>query len=65
MLEYNTGVARDMVKQALAAAEQLYGRSRSSDELIAALRDADPTLATAAEVEAVLSTLELLLDEGG
>jgi hypothetical protein len=65
LLEYNTGVARDMVKQALAAAEQLYGRSRSSDELIAALRDADPTLATAAEIEAVLSTLELLLDEGG
>jgi hypothetical protein len=63
LLEYNTGVARDMVLQALATSEQLYGRSRSSDELITALREADPTLASAAEVEAVLSTLELLLDD--
>lgn len=63
LLALNSGVAREMVKQALASAEQLYGRTRSSDELIEALRDASPTLANAMEIEAVLSMLELLLDD--
>jgi hypothetical protein len=64
LVELNTQVAADMVKKALAIVDTLYGRSAANDDLIVALRDAAPGLRTAGEIDATISTLELLLDEG-
>ncbi len=61
LLEINTRVAAELVGKAYAAAVSLYGRNPVNDDLIVALRDARPTLASAAEIEATLGTLELLL----
>lgn len=63
LITVNLGMAADMVRQAMALAERLYGRSPGNDDLIRALREASPTLSTEGEVEATLSTLELLFDE--
>jgi hypothetical protein len=60
IITVNTVVAADMVHQAMALAERLYGRSRTNDELIRALREASPSLATDTEIEGVVSMLELL-----
>ncbi|MGZ3417019.1 MAG: hypothetical protein ACXWUG_24690 [Polyangiales bacterium] len=64
LVELNTQVAADMVKKALSLADTLYGRSAANDDLIIALRDAAPTLNGAGEIDATISTLELLFDEG-
>jgi hypothetical protein len=63
LLDYNAGVARTMVGKALALADSLYGRSPGNDDLILALRETSPTLEQVTEIEATLSTLELLLSE--
>ena len=63
LLEINTRVAADLVKRALTAALSLYGRSPGTDELLVALRDASPSLDTAAEIEGTLDTLEMLMAE--
>lgn len=63
LVELNTRVAADMVKKALAIADSLYGRSANNDDLIKALRDAEPALTNASEIDATISTLELLLDD--
>lgn len=63
LLEYNTRVAGEMVRKALALADSLYGRSPSNDELIVALREASPSLEAASEIEGTLAMLELLIAE--
>ncbi len=63
LLEYNTRVAAEMGRKALALADSLYGRSPSNDELIIALREASPSLESAGEIEGTLSMLELLIAE--
>lgn len=63
LLEINAQVAADLVKKAYAAAISLYGRNPMNDDLIVALREAAPALANAAEIEATVGTLELLLAE--
>jgi hypothetical protein len=64
LVELNTHVAADMVKRALVLADALYGRSAGNDDLIVALREAAPGLSGAGEIDATISTLELLLDDG-
>lgn len=63
LLEINTQIARDLVKKAYAAAISLYGRNPANDDLIVALREAQPALANAAEIETTVGMLELLLAE--
>ena len=65
LIAMNFGLAADMVRQAIALAERLYGRSVVNDELIGALREAAPSLTSESEVEGVLDTLELFLDDTG
>ena len=65
LIAMNFGLAADMARQAIALAERLYGRNAINDELLAALRDAAPSLTSESEVEGVLDTLELFLDDTG
>jgi hypothetical protein len=64
LITVNLGMSADMVRQAMALGDELYGRSAANDELLRAVKDAQPALSTEGEVEATLSTLELLFDEG-
>ncbi|MBI2394236.1 MAG: hypothetical protein HYV09_31990 [Deltaproteobacteria bacterium] len=63
LLEINQGVAADLVRRAYNAALSLYGRNPANDDLIIALRDAQPQLDNRSEIEATAGTLELLLAE--
>ena len=64
IITMNLGMSAGMVRQAIALGDRLYGRSAANDDLLRAVKDAQPALATEGEVEATLSTLELLFDEG-
>jgi hypothetical protein len=55
-------VAVEMVRRGMVLAEQRYGKNAQNDELIRALREASPSLATESEVRAVIEMLELLLE---
>ena len=63
LISVSLRTATEMVRDALKIAESLYGRSRANNELLSALREASPTLENESEVEAVIETMELLLDD--
>jgi len=65
LVTVNLGMSAGMVRQAVVLADRLYGRSAGNDDLLRAVKGAQPALTTEGEVEATLSTLELLFDESG